>query len=78
MTEEVMVLVPKFGRCPNQPGNVVKIHRPRPYPASTTHQSVRGTALLAPGTWSRFGKFAFSDLDIQKGMHVERQGRFHF
>lgn len=71
MTVEVMELVPKFGRRPNHPDNAVKIHRPRPCPASTTHQSVRATALLMPGTWSRFRQFAFSDLCIQKGMHVE-------
>ena len=78
-TEDIMVVVLKYGRgCQYHPGNAMKIHRPRPHPVLIAHQSVRTTMLLVPGHFSQStDSSAFSDLCIQKRMHVEGQARFY-
>lgn len=77
--EDIIIVVLKYGREVLEPsGSAVKIHKPRPCPVSIARQSVRTTVLLVPGHFGQStDSSAFSDLCIQKRMHVEGQGRFY-
>lgn len=66
-----------FGGCQSQSGVAVKIHRPRPCPASVAHQTLRTTALTPGALDQNTDGSAYSGLSIQREMHVEGQGRFY-
>lgn len=75
-----MVVVFKYGTEGSEPnGKCNENMRHRPYPVLIAHQRVRTTVVLVPGCFGQStGSLAFSDLCIQKRMHVEGQGGFYY
>lgn len=71
IAEDILAVVPQLWRGPEPSREGILGKQPRPCPPSIACQSLRTTALLVPGHF-KIQSSTFSDLCIQRGMHVQQ------